>query len=78
MNLRKKKISVGPRFFAHVQTGPGAHPAPFTMGTGCFLGVKQLGHGADHPPSSSTEVENEWSYTSTPPLGLYLHLIIPI
>jgi hypothetical protein len=23
----KKKIPVGARFFAHVQTGPGAHPA---------------------------------------------------
>jgi hypothetical protein len=28
----------GARFFAHVQTGPGAHPASFTMGTGSFPG----------------------------------------
>ena len=28
------------RFSAPVQTGPGAHPASFTMGTGSFPGVK--------------------------------------
>jgi hypothetical protein len=40
----------GARFFAHVQTGPEAHPASCTMGTGSFPGVKQSGRGADHPP----------------------------
>jgi len=30
----------GARFFALVQTGPGAHSASCTMGTGCFPGVK--------------------------------------
>jgi len=30
----------GVRFSAPVQTGPGAHPASCTMGTGSFLGVK--------------------------------------
>ena len=30
----------GPRFFEPVQTGPGAHPASCTMGTGSFPGVK--------------------------------------
>jgi len=30
----------GARFFAPVQTGPGAHPAFCTVGTGSFLGVK--------------------------------------
>jgi len=28
------------RFFAPVQTGPGAHPASYTMGTDSFPGVK--------------------------------------
>ena len=28
----------GARFSAPVQTGPGAHPASYTMGTGSFLG----------------------------------------
>jgi hypothetical protein len=37
-NKYKKKIPVGARFFAHVQTGPGAHPASCTMGNGSFLG----------------------------------------
>jgi hypothetical protein len=30
----------GARFFAPVQTGPGAHPASCTMCTGSFLGLK--------------------------------------
>jgi hypothetical protein len=50
---------VGARFFAHVQTGPGAHPASCTMNTGSFPGVKRPGRGADHPPPPSAEVENE-------------------
>jgi hypothetical protein len=46
-------------FFAHVQTGPGTHPASCTMGTGFFPGVNRPGRGVDHPPSPSAEVENE-------------------
>jgi hypothetical protein len=44
-----------------VQTGSGAHPASYTMGTGGpFPGGKaRLGHDADHSPPSSAEVENE-------------------
>jgi hypothetical protein len=38
------------RFFAQVLTGPGAHPASCTMGTGSFPGVKRTGRGAEHPP----------------------------
>ena len=41
----------GVRFSAPVQTGPGAHPASCTMGTGSFLEVKS-GQGvtlAPHP-----------------------------
>jgi hypothetical protein len=34
------RIPVGARFFASVQTGPGAHPASCTMGTGSFPGIK--------------------------------------
>jgi hypothetical protein len=37
------RIPVGTRFFAHVRTGPGAHPASCTMGTGSFPGVKAAG-----------------------------------
>jgi hypothetical protein len=53
------RIPVGARFFAHIQTGPGAHPASCTMGTGSFPGVKRPGLGAEHPPPPSAEVENE-------------------
>jgi hypothetical protein len=46
----------GARFSAHVQTGLGAHPASYTMGTGSYPGVKRPGRGVDHPPPSSAEV----------------------
>ena len=39
----------GAIFSAPVQTGPGAHPASCTVGTGSFPGVKRPGCGADHP-----------------------------
>jgi len=44
-------------FFALVQTGPGAHPATYTMGTGSFPGVKRPGLGVEHTPSSRVEVK---------------------
>jgi len=60
----------GLRFFALVQTGPGAHPASYTMGTGSFPGVKRPGRGVDHPPSPIAEVKERVSCPSAPPLGL--------
>ena len=33
----------GARFSAPVQTGPGAHPTSYTMGTGSFPGGKAAG-----------------------------------
>ena len=39
------------RFSAPVQTGPGAHPASCTMGTGSFPGVK-TGRGVKLTPHS--------------------------
>jgi hypothetical protein len=41
-----------------------------TLGTVSFPGVNWPGRGVDHPPPPSAEVENEYRYTSTPPLGL--------
>ena len=35
------RIPVGARFSAPIQTGPGAHPASYTMGTGFFREVKR-------------------------------------
>jgi len=43
------RIPEGERFFAPVQTSPGAHPASCTMGTGSFPGVKRPGRGVDYP-----------------------------
>ena len=53
-----------------VQTGSGAHPASYSMGTGggaLFPGVKRLGCEADRSFQYSTKVKNEWRYSSTPP-----------
>ena len=51
------RIPVGLKFSAPVQTGPGTHPASYTMGTGSFPGVKRPGRGVDRPPPSSAEIE---------------------
>jgi len=53
------------------------------MGTGSFPGVVRPGRAADPSPPSSAAVIEEYSYTSTHPLGhtgpvtgsLYLHLL---
>jgi hypothetical protein len=57
--IKNKKFPVGARFFAHVQTGPGAHPTSCTMGTGSFPGVKRPGRAADHQPPPSAEVNKQ-------------------
>jgi hypothetical protein len=63
------RIPVGASFSAQVQTGPGAHPASYTMGTGSFLGVKRPGRGVDHPPHLVPKLRKEQSCNSTPTLG---------
>ena len=55
----------GTRFSVPVQTGPGAHPGSYTMGTGSFPGVKRPGRGADHPPPSKGQGHER--------AGLYLY-----
>ena len=47
----------GVKYFAPVQTGPGAHPASYTMGTASFRRVKRPGRRVDHPPPYSAEVK---------------------
>ena len=49
----------GGRFSAPVQTGPGAHPAFYTMGTGSFPDVKRPGRGVDHPPHLTPRLKKE-------------------
>jgi hypothetical protein len=51
------RIPVRARFSAPIQTGPGAHPASYTMCTWSLPGVKRSGLGVDHPPPSSAEVK---------------------
>ena len=64
------RIPVRARFSAPVQTGPGAHPASCTMGTGSFPGVKS-GRGVTLTPHPLLVplVMKEYSYTSTLPMG---------
>ena len=51
------RISMMKGFTAPVQTGPGAHPDSYTIGTGPFAGVKRPGSGTDHPLQSISEVK---------------------
>jgi len=53
----KIESSWGARFSAPVQTGPGAHPASYTMGSESFLELKWPGRGVDHPLPSIAEVK---------------------
>jgi hypothetical protein len=59
------RLPVGARFSAPVHIGPGAHPAPYTMGTGSFPGGKRSGRGVDYPSLSNAEVKER--------VGLYLY-----
>jgi len=55
----------GKRFSAPVQTGPGAHPASYTVGTGSFPGGKAAGAWPLPPTPSSADVKER--------IGLYLY-----
>jgi hypothetical protein len=59
----------GARFSAPVQTGPGAHSASHTMGTGSFPRVKRPGRDVDHPPPYSAEVKERVELYLYSPLG---------
>jgi len=59
---------VGARFSTPVQTGPGAHPASYVMGTGSFPGVKQPGCG-NHPPPFSAKVKERVELYLYSPFG---------
>jgi len=51
------RIPVGAKYPAPVQTGPGAHAASYTMGTGSFPRVKPPEFVVDHPPPPSAGVK---------------------
>jgi hypothetical protein len=66
------KLRWGAKFSAPVQTGAGAHPVSYTMGTESISqGVKWPGRGVDHPPPSSP------SGPSWPVLGWTLPFTLP-
>ena len=62
-------IPVGGKIIRTVQTGSGAHPAFYTVGTGSFPGLKWLGRGVDHPPSPNAEVQERVELYLYPPFG---------
>jgi hypothetical protein len=74
----KKKILVGAKFFAHVQTGPGGHPASCTMGTGSFPEVKRPGRGADHPPLLVCRSKKRVELHLYPSLGVRVCYGVPL
>jgi len=49
----------GARFSEPVQTGPEAHPASYTIGTGSYPGVKLPGRGVDHLPHLAPRLKKE-------------------
>jgi hypothetical protein len=61
-------------FFSSASTpalGPTQPPIQWVPGS-LTLGVKLPGREADHSPSSSAEVKNAFSHTSTPPVRLHV------
>ena len=76
INTRKQGSNPGgARFSAPILTGPGAHPASYTMGTGSFPGVKRPGRGVDHPPPSIAEVKERvelYLYSTSGPSWLVI------
>ena len=53
------RILMGARFSSPVQSGPGAQPASYTMGTESFQAVKRPGRGVDHPPHLGPRLKKE-------------------
>ena len=63
--------SLGVRFPAPVQTGPGAHPASYTKGTWSFPGVRRLRSGIDHPLPFNAKIKERaelYLYSPSGPL----------
>jgi len=53
------RIPVEVRFSAPVQAGSEAHPASYTMGTGCFPGGKRPGRDVNHPLHLAPKLKEE-------------------
>jgi hypothetical protein len=62
-----------------VQTGSGAHPASYPIGTGdSFPGVKRPGREADYSLPTRADVKTTWIYTSTPLNSLSTGTTLPL
>jgi hypothetical protein len=72
------RFLVEARFSAPVQTVPGAHPAPYTMCTESFPGVKRPGRGVYNPPPSSAEVKERAELYLYSPSGPSWPLPLPL
>jgi hypothetical protein len=53
------RIPVQARSSTPVQTGPGAHPDSYTVGTGTSLAVKRTERGVDQPPHIAPRLKKE-------------------
>jgi len=53
------RISLRSSFCPPFLTGPGDHPASYTMRTGSFPGEKQPGRGVDHPNYIAPRLKKE-------------------
>jgi hypothetical protein len=60
-----------------VQTAYGVHPAPFSIGAGVFYGIQRSKHYSDDSLPYNAQIQNEWSYTSTPPCAFLKLTRIP-
>jgi len=57
----------GARFSSPVETGPEAHAASYSMGTGSYLGLKRPGRRVDHPPRLAQSLKQRVElYTYSP------------
>ena len=61
----------GGRASTHFQTGTGAHPAYYAVGSGSFQGLKRPGRVFDCPPHLEPRLRKEKGYTTALPLGLH-------
>ena len=72
LSISGDRILVEPRFSAPVQTGPGTHPASYTMGAGLYAGLKRPGCYFNHSPQFSAEVKERVEVISLLPLRAFM------
>jgi hypothetical protein len=63
------RIPMGAIFSAPARTDSEAHPASYTIGTGCFPGVKRRGRGVDRQPQFNSEVKERVQLYLYSPFG---------